>query len=95
MRLPPDAARGAAAYGALNRIHTERVQRRGTRAMTRYERKLFFERLMTLRETYRTEAHVATDLTIEGVVAFAAKAYDDAAVAEAAVTTVKGARTAD
>ncbi len=66
--------------------------------MTRYERKLFFERLMALRETYRAETPVVTDLTIEGVVAFAAEVYNDAAAAaadDAAVTTVKGASTAD
>ena len=62
--------------------------------MTRYERKLFFERLMTLREAYRQEAHIATELTIEGVVAFAEEAYIEAAAAEAATATVKGA-TAD
>ena len=63
--------------------------------MTRYERKLFFERLMTLRETYRSEAQVATDVTIEGVPAFAEEVYNDAAAAEAAVTTAKGVPTAD
>ena len=63
--------------------------------MTRYERKLFFERLMILRETYRAETQVVTELTIEGVVAFAAEAYNDAAAAEAPVSTVKGASTAD
>jgi hypothetical protein len=63
--------------------------------MTRYERKLFFERLMTLRETYRAETQVATELTIERVVAFAAEAYNDAVAAEAVVTTIKGAPTAD
>ena len=63
--------------------------------MTRYERKLFFERLMTLRETYREEAHVATELTIEGVFAFAEESYNEAVAAESAATTVKGATTAD
>jgi hypothetical protein len=63
--------------------------------MTRYERKLFFEQLMTLRDEYRHEAHVATELTIDGVSAFAAAAYDEAAALEAASTTVKGGPTAD
>ena len=63
--------------------------------MTRYERKLFFERLMTLREDYRKEAHVATDVTIEGVLAFAEETYNEAVATEAATTTVKGATTAD
>lgn len=63
--------------------------------MTRYERKLFFERLMTLRQAYREEVHEATELTIEGVLAFAEETYNDAAAAAAATTTVKGASTAD
>ena len=33
--------------------------------MTRYERKLFFERLVTLRDAYRAETQVALDLTVE------------------------------
>ena len=59
--------------------------------MTRYERKLFFERLMTLRESYGEETHVGTELTIEDVFAFAVAAYDEAVAAEGATTTVKGA----
>jgi len=63
--------------------------------MTRYERKLFFEQLMTLRDAYREEAHVATDVTIEGLLAFAEEIYNEAVAIEAATTTVKGATTAD
>jgi hypothetical protein len=63
--------------------------------MTRYERKLFFERLMTLREEYRADPHVATELTIDGVSAFAEAAYDEAEALEAAATPVKGGPTAD
>jgi len=59
--------------------------------MTRYERKLFFEQLMTLREAYREETHVGTEVTIEGVFAFAKEAYDAVAAAEGATATVKGA----
>ncbi len=51
--------------------------------MTRYERKLFFEKLLALRATYRTETHAATDTTIETVTAFAEQAYKDAAAREA------------
>ena len=54
--------------------------------MTRYERKLFFEKLLALRATYRTEAHAATDTTIETVIAFAEQAYTDAAAREAMAT---------
>lgn len=63
--------------------------------MTRYERKLFFERLMTLREAYRRDAHVATELTIEGVAAYADRIFHEAAAAESATPTVKGGTTAD
>ena len=63
--------------------------------MTRYERKLFFERLLTLRETYREEAHVATELTIEGIAAFAETTYNDAVAAEAATPTVQSAPKGD
>ena len=63
--------------------------------MTRYERKLFFERLMTLRGEYREQAHVATELTIEGVTAFAEEAFNAAAAVEAASTVVKGGPKAD
>ncbi len=66
--------------------------------MTRYERKLFFEKLLALRETYRTEAHEVTDTTIETVVAFAEQAYKDAAAHEAMMTILsagKGTPTAD
>ena len=63
--------------------------------MTRFERKLFFERLVQLREAYRAEANVGTELTVEAVFAFAEKSYNDSAAADAATTTVKGAATAD
>ena len=63
--------------------------------MTRYERKLFFERLITLRDEYREQAHVATELTIEGVFAFAAAAYSAAEAVEAATTVMKVAKKAD
>ena len=66
--------------------------------MTRYERKLFFEKLLALRETYRTEAHAATETTIDGVVALAEQAYRDAAAHDAIMTILsagKAAPTAD
>ncbi len=54
--------------------------------MTRYERKLFFERLLTLREAYRAERHESTGLTIAQVPTFAEGAFNDAAAADAAIT---------
>ena len=57
--------------------------------MTRYERKLFFERLLALREAYRADDHLATELTIEGVFALAEETWNDAAATEAATATTK------
>ncbi len=51
--------------------------------MTRYERKLFFERLMTLREAYRAETHAPLAMTIEDVLAFASDTYNELAGADA------------
>ena len=56
--------------------------------MTRYERKLYFERLMALRDTYRAETHEATDMTIELAIAFAEQAFEAADSAEAAEASV-------
>jgi hypothetical protein len=60
--------------------------------MTRYERKLFFERLMALRETYRTEEHEPTTMTIAEAMTFAEAELDKPApaaaeTADTAVTT--------
>jgi hypothetical protein len=68
--------------------------------MTRYERKLFFERLMALREAYRAEAHESTGMSIEQAIDFAERTFATVAAAEAAATatstsTSNGAPTAD
>ena len=52
--------------------------------MTRYERKLFFERLVTLREAYRAETHVPIEMSIEDAMTFAADTYSAAVAADAA-----------
>jgi hypothetical protein len=52
--------------------------------MTRYERKLFFERLMTLRDAYRAEVHESSGMTIEQAIAYAERTFESAAAAEAA-----------
>ena len=44
--------------------------------MTRQERKRFFEQLMALRDAYRAEAHLADDLTIDQLPAFATATWD-------------------
>ena len=61
--------------------------------MSRYERKVFFEKLIALREAYRADRHERTGLTIDQAIDFAAQAYDDAVaadVAAAATISAKG-----
>jgi hypothetical protein len=50
--------------------------------VTRYERKLFFERLVAMRDGYRAEIHEATELTIDHAIAAVGRAFEDAAEAE-------------
>ena len=52
--------------------------------MTRYERKLYFEQLMALRDGYRAETHESTGMTIEQAMTFAEQAFNDAAAADVA-----------
>ena len=65
--------------------------------MTRYERKLFFERLVAMRDAYRAEAHESTDMTIEEAMIAAEQAFNAAASADADATAAltNGATTAD
>jgi hypothetical protein len=66
--------------------------------MTRYERKLYFEQLVALRDAYRAEARESTDMTIEQAMVFAEQAFNDAVAADAAsvaIALAKGAPTAD
>jgi len=56
--------------------------------MTRYERKLYFERLVALRDAYRAEARESTGMTIEQTMTFAEQAYNDAAAADVAAVTM-------
>ena len=52
--------------------------------MTRCERKLYFERLMALRDAYRAETRESTGMTIERAMTFAEQAFNDAVAADAA-----------
>jgi hypothetical protein len=52
--------------------------------MTRYDRKLYFERLMALRDAYRGEVRESTGMTIEQVMTFAEQAFNDAVAADTA-----------
>jgi len=45
--------------------------------MGKYERRIFLDRLVELREAYRTTTHVATELAADEVVAYAAELFDD------------------
>ncbi len=45
--------------------------------MSKYERRIFLDRLVELRDGYRTATHVATELTADAVVAYAAELFDD------------------
>jgi hypothetical protein len=66
--------------------------------MTRYERKLYFERLVALRDAYRAETRESTGMTVEDAMTFAEQAFNDAVAADVdSVTTAlaKGAPTAD
>ena len=51
--------------------------------MTRQERKRFFEQLMALRDAYRAERHIATELTLAELAAFIAATWDMLAEDEA------------
>ena len=66
--------------------------------MTRYERKLYFERLVAMRDAYRAETGESTGLTIDQVITFAEQAFNDAVAADAAsieTAVAKGASTAE
>ena len=56
--------------------------------MTRYERKLYFERLMAMRDAYRGDVRESTGLTIEQTMIFAEQAFNDAVAADTASVAV-------
>lgn len=45
--------------------------------MGRYERRIFLDRLVELRDAYRTMAHEATELTADAAVDYVAELFDD------------------
>ena len=51
--------------------------------MGRYERRIFLDRLVELRDAYRTTEHVATELTADAAIAYTAELFDDAERLEA------------
>ena len=65
-------------------IRSRLMGSRETPEMTRYERKLYFEQLMALRDAYRAETHESTGMTIEQAMTFAEQAFNDAAAADVA-----------
>jgi hypothetical protein len=46
------------------------------RTMSKYERRMFFERLVELRATYGTADHAATTMTVEQAIAHAIDLFD-------------------
>jgi hypothetical protein len=56
----------------------------GGTEMTRYERKLYFERLVALRDAYRVETRESTGMTVEQAMTFAEQAFNDAVEADVA-----------
>jgi hypothetical protein len=52
--------------------------------MTRYERKIYFERLLALRDAYRAEDHESTGMTIADAITYAELTYIAAAAADVA-----------
>jgi hypothetical protein len=54
--------------------------------MTRYERKLFFEQLVAMRDVYQAEAHEPLDMTLADAMALAQRALLETVPAEAAST---------
>jgi len=66
--------------------------------MTRSERKLYFERLMALRDAYRAQTRESTGMTIEQALTFAEQWFNDAVAADVdaiAATVTEGAPKAD
>ena len=69
--------------------------------MTRYERKLYFERLVALRDGYRADAHESTGMTIADAMTYAEIVFNAAAAADVAdaaaieATLTKGSAKAD
>jgi hypothetical protein len=45
--------------------------------MSRYERRIFLDRLVELRDDYRQTAHEATSMTALGAIDYAAGLFDD------------------
>lgn len=46
--------------------------------MSKYERRIFLDRLIELRASYQQTAHEATSMKVDGAMAYAAALYDDA-----------------
>jgi hypothetical protein len=45
--------------------------------MGKYERRIFLDRLVELRDGYQGMTHVATEMTADAAVAYAAQLFDD------------------
>jgi hypothetical protein len=45
--------------------------------MSKYERRIFLDRLIELRESYQGSQHEATSMTVDGAIAYASALLDD------------------
>jgi hypothetical protein len=62
----------------------ERAEESRDRAMSKYERRMWFERLCQLRDTYRATEQVS-GLTIAEAIAYAERLFDDPQLPEVAL----------
>jgi hypothetical protein len=58
---------------------------REARDMSRYERRVWFERLVELRTAYREESTETTAMTVTDAMAYAERLFDDPTALEAAL----------
>ena len=57
--------------------------------MSRYERKVYFERLLAMREAYRAETHEVLELTMADAMAVVQRLLSDDDAAQVAATGAK------
>lgn len=56
--------------------------------MSRYERRIFLDRLVELRDAYQAATHVATSMTADGAIDYAMALFDDTERLEAILAQV-------
>ena len=53
--------------------------------MSKYERRIFLDRLIELRDSYQGSQHEATSMTVDGAIAYASALLDDGDALDAIV----------